>query len=91
MALDEITRLYNEIVDSDFRLMSSGQFHIDDIYKKVKNKYGQLCDDSYLCADNCGSGHNQPEWKHAVRRSLDRLKKNSSRVIKGPKNYWIFK
>jgi hypothetical protein len=91
MALDEISQLYNEIVDSDFRLMPSGQFHINVIYTKVKGKYSHLCDESYLCADNCGSGHNQPEWKHAVRRSLERLKTISTRVTKGPKYYWIFK
>jgi hypothetical protein len=71
--------------------MPLGQFHINDIYLSVKDKYGYLCDESYLCADNCGSGHNQPEWKHAVRRSLERLKTNSMRVYKGPKYYWIFK
>lgn len=49
-----------------------------------------LCNDSYLYSDNSGSGHNQPEWKHAVRRALQRLKYISPRVTKGTKYYWFF-
>lgn len=32
MALDEITQLYNETVDSAFLKISSGRFHIEDIF-----------------------------------------------------------
>jgi hypothetical protein len=91
MALEEISRLYDELVDTEFHVMPAGQFHIEDIYTKVKSNFSSLCDDSYLCIDNCGRGHNHPEWKHAVRRALDRLKRISPRVPKGERNYWTFK
>jgi len=90
MALKEIRKLYGALVESSFNIVPVGQFHIQDIYRKVKGNYPTLCDDQYLCANNCSSGHNQPEWKHAVRRALYELKRIGSRVSKGQINYWIF-
>ena len=45
MALEEISRLYNELVDTEFHVMPAGQFHIEDIYTKVKSNFSSLCDD----------------------------------------------
>ena len=91
MAKHEITVLYNELVKSEFGFLKNNTHHIDDIYIEVKTNYINLCDDGYFCSTNCSRGHNQPEWKHAVRRALERLKSKNSRVCKGEKNHWIFK
>jgi hypothetical protein len=46
MALEEISRLYDELVDTEFHVMPAWQFHIADIYTKVKSNFSSLCDDS---------------------------------------------
>lgn len=65
--------LYSKLIEEQFRFLN-GVYATDDIYNEVKNRYPALCDDEYLCIQNCKSGHNQPEWKHRVRSALFRLK-----------------
>jgi len=92
MARADVTELYQELLDSNFDFMPRGSNHIDDVYRQVKSKFGNLCDDTFLCSENCGSGHEQPEWKHAVRKALDRLKRVSGSVQKtSRKYYWNFR
>lgn len=56
--------------------MGAGDHHISAIYAAVQRRLPALCDDRYLCVENCGSGHpKQPEWKHKVRSTLEDLKK----------------
>lgn len=83
MAREDIQKLYRELVDGKFLFMQSGLYDLDTIYQSVKNQYPDLCDDSYLCIDNCSNGHNTPEWEHAVRKALDRLKKTSNDIRSG--------
>lgn len=90
MARPDLKQLYQELLDSKFRFMSRGEQHLHDVYQAVKERFPDLCDDTYLCRDNCSRGHDQPEWKHTVRKALDRLKASSGPVSKGNTNYWIF-
>jgi hypothetical protein len=69
MAKPEIQELYQRLMNDRFRFLGRGEHDLHDIYGAVKNRYRDLCDDSYLCRDNCSSGHDQPEWQHTVRKS----------------------
>jgi uncharacterized Fe-S center protein len=92
MAREDLQELYQQLLKSEFRFMRSGSQHIENIYNEVKINFNNLCDDSYLCTENCSSGHNQPEWQHTIRKALDRLKKISSSVAKDKKHkHWIIR
>jgi len=67
-------QLYKELIDTEFAFIQRGVIEINEIYDVVKVKFDDLCDDNYLCSENCNNGNNnQPEWKHTVRRALSRL------------------
>jgi len=91
MARHDIQKLGQELRNTEFRFMARGEHHLHIIYRAVKTEFPDLCDDNYLCSENCSKGHNQPEWNHAVRRTLDQLKYKSLFVSKERINYWIFK
>ena len=90
MAREDLKRLYQELLESRFRFMDRGEKHLNEIYENVKAIFPDLCDDSYLCRDNCSKGHDQPEWKHTVRKALGRLKTLGD-ISKGKPYYWIFR
>ena len=91
MARSELHELYEKLVVSQFSFLPKGEHHIDDIYRSVRSRHTGLCDDSYLCADNCSQGHQQPEWKHTVRKALFRLKSTQEVVLRGKgRGYWRF-
>jgi hypothetical protein len=81
---EDVAELQGRLAESDFSFITDGNRSLDDeVYPRVKERYPTLCDDDYLCSDTCSGGHNQPEWKHAVRRVLDMLKNDpESRVDK---------
>lgn len=56
--------------------LPAGSYKTHQIYDGLQISYPHLCNDSYLCIDNCNSGNNQPEWKHKVRGKLSGLKNN---------------
>lgn len=89
----DVAELQGRLAESDFGFISDGNRGLnDDIYPKVKEEYPSLCDDEFRCSDTCSGGHDQPEWKHAVRRVLDMLKNNpESRVNKhSDRGVWKF-
>ena len=91
MARQEISELYTALLDSKFIFVDRGTKTIDEIYRTVKSRYSGLCDDSYLCSDNCKSGNVQPEWMHAVRRALQALKHpNGPVAYTGHSGSWEF-
>ena len=91
MARDDVAELYQELVNSEFSIMQRGEHSLASVYKIVKANYLELCDDDFLCRENCAHGNNSPEWQHAVRRALDELKRrDSTEVVKGQRGYWIF-
>lgn len=91
MAREDLKELYAALKESDFVFMPRGTHQVDLIYSEVKARFRNLCDDDYLCAENCSSGHPQPEWQHTVRKALDSLKRKSTSVSKGAKKgLWIF-
>jgi hypothetical protein len=91
MARADIRELYRELPNSQFAFLSRGEHDLDDIYRSVQLRFRPLCDDAYLCATNCASGHNQPEWKHTVRKSLQAQKSSAGPVSKDDRRgYWLF-
>jgi hypothetical protein len=83
MARQDLTELYSILMDSRFEFMGLGEVLLATIYTTIKNRYPELCDDSYLCSVNCQSGHNQPEWRHVVRTALTDLKKRGQGIASG--------
>lgn len=75
MARADLAALYQSLIVSQFRFVGSGEITIDLIYEHVRNAFPAFCDDSYLCSENCGGVHHQPEWKHVIRKALTDLKR----------------
>lgn len=70
--------------------MGTGEFTLEEIYRAVKQKRPDLCDDTYLCSTNCKHGHNHPEWMHRVRAALYEIKqKPGSRIKNARRKHWI--
>ena len=63
-------QLSAEIRNGNFSFLEPGRYTISEIYKLVNNRFPDLCDNQYLCSQNCKSGHNHPEWFHVVRGCL---------------------
>ncbi|MFZ2357791.1 MAG: HNH endonuclease [Anaerolineae bacterium] len=92
MARDEIAELYRELINNEFSFMERGESSLTLVYEVVQGTYPDLCDDDYLCFENCSTGNNSPEWQHAVRRALYELKrKDSTEVENSRRGYWVFK
>lgn len=91
MVRPELKELYQELLGSRFSFIPRGEHHVHDIYSAVRGRFTDLCDDNYLCRENCSQGHNQPEWQHVVRKVLDALKTPDGDVLrKSRRPYWIF-
>lgn len=91
MARPELEELYRVLMDLRFDFVPAGEVHIRDIYEIVKERSADLCDDSYLCSENCKGGNNSPEWKHTVRAALDQMKKHGQLVSNGStRGMWLF-
>ncbi|MBN9122843.1 MAG: HNH endonuclease [Planctomycetes bacterium] len=90
MARPDLTELYQLLMDARYEFMGVGEFALAEIYRTVKERYPELCDDSYLCKTNCQSGHNHPEWMHRVRAALDQLKNRPGSGItkQARRHYW---
>jgi hypothetical protein len=92
MARPSVRELYQELRKTRFGFVPSGEHHLHEVYGAVKARYPSLCDDSFLCVDNCASGHQRPEWEHVVRRALQAEKGTSGQVERGVKKvHWRFK
>ena len=84
------TALGATLRESNFRFMPDGVFTQKEIYDLVENTYPTLCDNQYLCVQNCKSGHNSPEWKHVVRSVMQSLK-TTGRLIRIGSGTWELK
>jgi hypothetical protein len=91
MARPELEQLYQELIGSRFAFIPHGEQDLWDVYSAVRGRFASLCDDSYLCRQNCSQGHNQPEWQHVVRKVLDALKSPDGDISKGSRRrHWVF-
>ena len=90
MQRPELAQLYQSLMESRFSFLIPGRHRLDEIYASVQEAYPELCDDTYLCSENCSQGHNRPEWQHRVRAALDSLKRQpSAKVVKLPEQlHW---
>ncbi len=92
MARPDIKNLYQELRTTRFSFIPRGEHHLHDVYQAVRLQYSSLCDDNFLCAENCASGSQLPEWQHVVRRALQAEKGANSLVERGDKKvHWKFK
>jgi hypothetical protein len=90
MARSDLSELYQWLTYNKFNFMKPGEYPLQEIYRAVKAKLPPLCDDSYLCLENCLSGKNQPEWMHIVRAALNGLKLSGKVIKSNKRSYWEF-
>jgi len=45
--------LYKTIKENELDFIPRGIYHIQELYDFIKNEYPHLCDDNYLCIQNC--------------------------------------
>jgi len=83
MARADLQQLYQDLKSSRFRFLPRGEHDVRAIYRAVKATYPRLCDDRFLCSQNCSRGHEQPEWQHVVRKALQALKSPTGPVSSG--------
>jgi hypothetical protein len=89
MARIDCQQLYQLLGSSRFGFLARGQYQLAAIYHAVKARYPNCCDDTFLCSDNCSHGHDEPEWKHVVRKALQALKSPHGPVSNGSAwGYW---
>jgi hypothetical protein len=90
MARGDLQQLYQELKSSRFSFLARGEHDVQAIYRAVKARYSALCDDRFVCSQNCSSGHDQPEWQHVVRKALQALKSPTGPISSGgPWGYWL--
>jgi predicted HNH restriction endonuclease len=90
MARKDLRELYKYLVRTRFGFLPPGEHHLRQIYKAVKDRYPDLCDDAFLCITNCRNGYNSPEWRHVVRKALNNLKDSGGRIDKGlQRGFWL--
>lgn len=91
MARYDLAILFQTLTRSLLAFVGSGTHHLRAIYRKVKLEHPELCDDGFLCSNNCQSGYNSPEWQHTVRTVLNDLQRRGV-VQHGPgRGYWTFR
>jgi len=91
MARDDVAKLYQELIKGEFTFVPEGQHSLQEVYTFVKSKYPQLCDDHFLCSQNCSGGSNAPEWQHVVRKALfELLRLQSPAVYHIQRGIWFF-
>jgi hypothetical protein len=90
MARADLQQLYQGLKSSRVRFLPRGEHDVRAIYRIVKARYPRLCDDRFLCSQNCSRGHEQPEWPHVVRKALQVLKSPRGPVSSGGAwGYWL--
>ena len=57
MARPDLQQLYQERKASRFGFLARGEHDVRAIYRIVKATYPRLCDDRFLCSQNCSRGH----------------------------------
>lgn len=91
MARPDVSELYSTLKADEFAMLGTGTYSLHDVYRAVRRRHPDLCDDTFLCRENCRNGHDQPEWQHVVRKALDSLKRrNASRVTHVGPAQWSF-
>lgn len=91
MAREDLSQLYTALTENKFSFVPQGRHNIKDVYLSVQDRFPELCDDSYLCSENCKNGHNSPEWKHRVRAAIWEVKDVSEYVARdAERGFWVF-
>jgi hypothetical protein len=90
----DIAQLYKTLHETEFEFMPRGIFHLHDVYAAVKKKYRHLCNDKFICDENCHTGDPKREWQHATSRALDVLTTRTVKseiVLHARRGYWEFR
>ncbi len=82
-------KLSKIMLETNMGCMGTGIYSMQEVYEKVKKNYPELCNEQYLCIDNCKSGGKDPEYHHTIRGNMQTMKKRG-RVIKSSKGSWEF-
>ena len=90
-AREILKELYHILRQTGFSFIPEGEHNIRDVYALVRSQFPNLCDDRYLCSENCKSGYNSPEWQHKVRTALWDIQRHATVVrTTGRRGYWNF-
>jgi len=90
---DDIRELQEGLRETEMACIPPGaQSTSDVVYPTIKETYPDLCDDTLRCVDVCGNGADQPEWKHAVRRVQQQLKRQEHSRVAAHDEYdtWFY-
>lgn len=91
MPREDMSQLYSALTESRFSFVPIGRHSLQEVYAYVQERYPELCDESYLCSENCNNGHNSPEWKHRVRAAIWVVKDFRGYVTRDrERGFWIF-
>lgn len=84
--------LYQALMRTRLGFVPAGEQELPEVYKMVQREFPELCNDRYLCRDNCSHGYNSPEWRHTVRSALNILKKEDRGDIRKSdrRGFWLF-
>lgn len=74
---------------SNMDFMGTGIYQMQEIYERVKKEYPALCNDNYLCIENCRAGNKSPEWHHVIRGNMQTMKRRG-RAISVVTGTWSF-
>jgi hypothetical protein len=85
-----LEQLYRILMESHLEFLPRPEIHLREIYKEVRDRYPELCDDGYLCSTCCKDGTNNPEWHHVVRAVLNNMKKVGLAASGNSRGVWLF-
>jgi predicted HNH restriction endonuclease len=77
-------------MESHLEFLPRPEIHLREIYKEVRGRHPDLCDDGYLCSTCCKDGTNNPEWHHVVRTVLNNMKKVGLAASGSSRGVWLF-
>ncbi|MCI0640296.1 MAG: hypothetical protein L0Y72_12620 [Gemmataceae bacterium] len=90
MAKAELEALYRNLMDTGFNFILAEEVELREIYNIVKDRYPELCDDTYLCSMNCKTRDKQPEWNHTVRAVLKKMRERGIATPGTSRGAWRF-
>lgn len=83
-------RLYKKLRDTEFGCVPPGFHDTTEVYELVEDQYSELCDDTVLCRDVCGTDNDQPEWMHRIRTVQQDLKRYPTSRVQNLSKGWYY-
>jgi hypothetical protein len=77
-----VHELSQRLRESEFAfLIPNTQYSLKEIYRQVKQKWPNLCDDNYRCSEHCHCHDTGAEWKHVVRTAKTDLNRRRNQTV----------